>query len=215
MTRRSSHLVPPNSAQASGRHARRDDRHHDPHALRRAGRACRLHGGADDEGVRRLRRQRRLQPGARRLVRVRHDRLVADRRLGGERQRVRRRSHGAADAKSLAISATGKAVSPSFCVGVRAPDVPPVRAPTSGNVGRAERQAALRSDAGGDATRPSSARSRPATRRGIPTAPIALSTVLGMWNADQSASVAVVFDPEDSGGAWAIDDVYIDPYSRN
>ena len=48
-----------------------------------------------------------------------------------------------------------------------------------------------------------------------PTAPIALSTVLRMWNGNQSASVQLVFDPEDYGGAWAIDDVYIDPYSKN
>ena len=48
-----------------------------------------------------------------------------------------------------------------------------------------------------------------------PTAPIALSTVLSLWNADQSASVQLVFDPEDTGGAWAIDDVYIDPYSKS
>ena len=38
--------------------------------------------------------------------------------------------------------------------------------------------------------------------------------MLRLWNADQSASVQIVFDPEDFGGAWAIDDVYIDPYSR-
>ena len=47
-----------------------------------------------------------------------------------------------------------------------------------------------------------------------PTASIALSTVLGLWNGDQSASVQIVLDPEDYGGAWAVDDVYIDPYSR-
>ena len=48
-----------------------------------------------------------------------------------------------------------------------------------------------------------------------PTVPIALSTALSLWNADQSMSVQLVFDPEDSGGAWAIDDVYIDPYSKS
>ena len=48
-----------------------------------------------------------------------------------------------------------------------------------------------------------------------PTPSIALSTVLWMWNGNQSTSVQIVFDPEDYGGAWAIDDVYVDPYSRN
>ena len=33
-----------------------------------------------------------------------------------------------------------------------------------------------------------------------PTAPLALSTVLGLWNGDQSASVQIVLDPEDYGG---------------
>ena len=42
----------------------------------------------------------------------------------------------------------------------------------------------------------------------------ALSTVLPLWNSGQTASVQFVFDPEDFGGAWTIDDVYVDPYTR-
>jgi len=41
-----------------------------------------------------------------------------------------------------------------------------------------------------------------------------IASLLGLWNADQDASVQLVFDPENSGGSWAIDDVYVDPYGR-
>ena len=37
---------------------------------------------------------------------------------------------------------------------------------------------------------------------------------LPLWNVDQTASVQLVFDPENYGGSWAIDDVYVDPYAR-
>jgi hypothetical protein len=47
-----------------------------------------------------------------------------------------------------------------------------------------------------------------------PTQSFNLAPVLGIWNGDQSYQVQLVFDPEDYGGNWAIDDVYVDPYSR-
>ena len=47
-----------------------------------------------------------------------------------------------------------------------------------------------------------------------PTQSFALSGPIGLWNADQTASVQIVLDPENYGGDWAIDDVYIDPYKR-
>jgi hypothetical protein len=47
-----------------------------------------------------------------------------------------------------------------------------------------------------------------------PTQSFALAPILGLWHPDQIGSVQIIFDPEDSGGAWAIDDVYVDPYRR-
>ena len=41
-----------------------------------------------------------------------------------------------------------------------------------------------------------------------------IASLLGLWNADQDVSVQLVFDPENYGGSWAIDDVYVDPYGR-
>ena len=40
-----------------------------------------------------------------------------------------------------------------------------------------------------------------------------IASVLGLWNTDQDVSVQLVFDPENYGGSWAIDDVYVDPYA--
>ncbi len=40
-----------------------------------------------------------------------------------------------------------------------------------------------------------------------------LATALPMWMNQSTLSVRLVFEPND-GGAWAIDDIYIDPYRR-
>src|SRR3954451_22085153 len=121
--------------------------------------------------------------------------------------------HGAGDSKSLAISATGKAVSPAFCVGIEHPTFRLFARRTSGTWGVLNVKLRVKGANGvvnetvvGSVTAGDTA--------WHPTSAIALSTVLGLWNADQTASVQIVFDPEDSGGAWTINDVYIDPYSR-
>ena len=36
----------------------------------------------------------------------------------------------------------------------------------------------------------------------------------GSGTTTRTSSVQLVFDPENSGGNWAIDDVYVDPYAR-
>ena len=41
-----------------------------------------------------------------------------------------------------------------------------------------------------------------------------LACLLPLWNDEQDYSVQLVFDPENYGGSWAIDDVYVDPYGR-
>ena len=41
-----------------------------------------------------------------------------------------------------------------------------------------------------------------------------LATTLPLWQSGQTLSVRLVFDLEDYGGAFTIDDVYIDPYRR-
>jgi len=122
--------------------------------------------------------------------------------------------HGAADSKSLAISATGKAVSPAFCVGIQHPTFRLFARRTSGTWGVLNLKLRVKGSNGAvNETVVGSVSAGDTAWH--PTVPVALSTVLSLWNADQSASVQLVFDPEDSGGAWAVDDVYIDPYSKS
>ena len=122
--------------------------------------------------------------------------------------------HGATDSKALAISATGKAASPSFCVGIEHPTFRLFARRTSGTWGVLNVKLRVKG-ANGVVNETVVGAVTGADTAWHPTSPIALSTVLGLWNADQTASVQIVFDPEDSGGAWAIDDVYIDPYSKS
>jgi hypothetical protein len=35
-----------------------------------------------------------------------------------------------------------------------------------------------------------------------------------LWQAGQTLSVRLLFEPAQYGGAWAIDDVYVDPNGR-
>ena len=121
--------------------------------------------------------------------------------------------HGKADAKALAISAKGTAVSPAFCVGIEHPTFRLFARRTSGTWGVLNVKLRVKG-ANGAVNETVVGSVSAADTAWHPTSPIALSTVLGLWNADQSASVQFVFDPEDFGGAWAIDDVYIDPYSK-
>ncbi len=41
-----------------------------------------------------------------------------------------------------------------------------------------------------------------------------LATTLPLWQSGSTLNARLVFKPEQYGGAWAIDDVYIDPHSR-
>ena len=120
--------------------------------------------------------------------------------------------HGASDSKSLAIAATGTAVSPAVCVDVTARRSASSRTHER-HLGQPRRQAALE--------RQQREHERDHRRRTIGTGTswaaspaMSLSTVLPLWNLDQTASVQLVFDPENYGGSWAIDDVYVDPYGR-
>jgi len=122
--------------------------------------------------------------------------------------------HDAADSKSLAISPTGKAVSPAFCVGAEHPTFRLFARRLSGTWGVVNVKLRV-TDTRGAAYETVVGSVSAGDTAWHPTPPIALSTVLGLWNADLTASVQIVLDPEDSGGAWAIDDVYIDPYSKN
>jgi hypothetical protein len=128
---------------------------------------------------------------------------------GNESWKVRSSS----DSRSLAVKATGTVVSPAFCVGVEHPTFRFFARRTSGTWGVLNVK--LRWKLGNGTTNETvvGAVSAGDTAWHV-SSRVALATVLPMWNSSQNASVQIVFDPEDFGGDWAIDDVYIDPYTR-
>jgi hypothetical protein len=120
--------------------------------------------------------------------------------------------HAATDAKSLAIAATGRVVSPAFCVSTAHPTFRFFAKRTSGSWGVLN--VSLRWKVAGGATNETVVGSVTTGPAWAPTQTFNLSQILGLWNADQVGTAQIVLDPEDYGGSWAIDDVYIDPYTR-
>jgi hypothetical protein len=116
------------------------------------------------------------------------------------------------DSKSLEIGARGRVVSPSFCVSTDHPSFRLFAKRTSGSWGVLN--VSLRWSVAGGATNETVVGSVTSGTEWTPTRSFNLSQILGLWNADQVGTAQIVFDPEDYGGDWAIDDVYIDPYTR-
>ena len=120
----------------------------------------------------------------------------------------------AGDSKSLAIDATGSAVSPTVCIDVNRPTYRFFARRTSGSWGVLNLRVRWQDSSGHtNETTIASLDSNFGTAWGVSSA-YNIATLLGLWNADQDSSVQFVFDPENYGGNWAIDDVYVDPYAR-
>jgi hypothetical protein len=127
---------------------------------------------------------------------------------GNESFKVR----SATDAKSLAIGAKGRVVSPTFCVSTAHPSFRFFAKRTSGTWGVLN--VSLRWSVDGGATQQTVVGSVTTGTTWAPTQSFNLSQNLGLWNANQVGTAQIVLDPEDYGGDWAVDDVYIDPYTR-
>ena len=129
---------------------------------------------------------------------------------GNEPYKVR----SSTDSKSLAIQPKGLAVSPAICVGVEHPSFRFFARRTSGTWGVINVK--LRwTDSGGRTNETvvgSISGDQYKSWKVSPSYPLA--TTLPLWQAGQTLSVRLVFDLEDYGGAFTIDDVYIDPYRR-
>jgi hypothetical protein len=128
---------------------------------------------------------------------------------GNESYRV----HGSADAKSLTINPTGTAVSPAFCVSVDHPTFRFFARRTSGTWGTLAVKLRWRDSSGRTNDTTVGAINASSTSWQV-SPPLQLATTLPLWQSGQTLSVQIVFDPEDYGGAFAIDDVYIDPYTK-
>jgi hypothetical protein len=120
----------------------------------------------------------------------------------------------AGDTKSLAINAGGVAVSPTVCIDLSRPTYRFFAKRTSGSWGVLNLRVRWQ-DASGrtNETTIAALDTNFGTGWGVSPA-LNIASLLGLWNADQDVSVQFVFDPENYGGSWAIDDVYVDPYAR-
>lgn len=113
---------------------------------------------------------------------------------------------------SLAIQATGSAVSPAICVSTAYPTFRFFARRTSGSWGVLN--VILRwTDASGNTHNTTVAAIQSGTSW-TPSSALKLSSTLPLWQSGETLSARLVFKPEPYGGAWAIDDVYVDPYSR-
>jgi hypothetical protein len=114
---------------------------------------------------------------------------------------------------SLAIQAQGSATSPSTCVSTATPVFRFFARQTSGSW--AQMNVVVRwTDSNGvvhDTTVASVQGSGTAWQL---TPVINLSGVLPLWQATQTLNAQLSFQPNPYGGAWAIDDVYVDPNAR-
>jgi hypothetical protein len=127
---------------------------------------------------------------------------------GNESYNVR----AATDSKSLAINARGRVVSPTFCVSSAHPSFRFFAKRTNGTWGVLN--VSLRWSLDGGAVNETTVGSVTTGTAWTPTQSFGLAQTLGIWNADQTASVQIILDPEDYGGDWAVDDIYVDPYTR-
>ena len=118
------------------------------------------------------------------------------------------------DTRSVTIQPTGKLVSPKFCVGIEHPTFRFFARQASGSWATlAVRLRWTQSNGQVNETTVGSLDGG-SFAAWQPTVPLALASTLPLWQSGQSLQVQVVFDPEDFGGAWAVDDIYIDPYRR-
>jgi hypothetical protein len=113
---------------------------------------------------------------------------------------------------SLAIQPTGVAVSPSFCVSTAQPSFRFFLRQTSGSW--AVLNVILRWSEASGATHETTVGSLQTGTSWQASPVLKLATTLPLWQSGSTLNARLVFKPEPYGGAWAIDDVYIDPHSR-
>ncbi|MGD0453733.1 MAG: hypothetical protein ABSB69_09040 [Solirubrobacteraceae bacterium] len=111
--------------------------------------------------------------------------------------------------QSLAIQPGGVAVSPAMCVSTADPTFRFFARRTSGSWGVLN--VILRWTDSSGATHDTTVASLQAGTSWTPTPILELASALPLWQSGSTLNVKLVFQPERYGGAWAIDDVYIDP----
>jgi hypothetical protein len=120
--------------------------------------------------------------------------------------------NAAGDSHSLSISPTGTATSPPICVSSETPTFRFFARRTSGTWAQMNVNLLWTDSAGVSHT--TTAGSIMGATAWAPTQSLSLGMSLPLWQPGSTLTVRLQFDPADFGGAWAIDDAYIDPYSR-
>lgn len=113
---------------------------------------------------------------------------------------------------SLAIQPNGLAVSPAFCVSIDQPTLRIFARQTSGSWGVLN--VILRWQESSGAVHETTIGSLQSGTAWKPSPVLALAATLPLWQAGETLSARLVLKPEQYGGAWAVDDVYVDPRMR-
>jgi hypothetical protein len=129
---------------------------------------------------------------------------------GNESYKVR----SSTDSKSLSIQPTGLAVSPAFCVGIEHPSFRFFARRTSSSWGVINVKLRWTESNGRTNETVVGSLSGDSYLSWKASDPLPLATTLPLSASGQSLSVRLVFDLEDYGGSFSIDDVYVDPYRR-
>ncbi len=113
---------------------------------------------------------------------------------------------------SLAIQPSGVAVSPTFCINTAEPSFRFFLRQTSGSW--AVLNVVLRWTDSSGTSHDTTVGSLQTGTSWQASPVLQLATTLPLTTSSSSISAKLVFKPESYGGAWAIDDVYVDPHSR-
>jgi hypothetical protein len=113
---------------------------------------------------------------------------------------------------SLQIQPTGVAVSPTFCVNIAQPSFRFFLRQTSGSW--AVLNVVLRWTDSSGTSHDTTVGSLQTGTSWQASPVLQLGTTLPLTTSASTISAKLVFKPEPYGGAWAIDDVYVDPYRK-
>jgi hypothetical protein len=116
------------------------------------------------------------------------------------------------DSHSLSISPNGDVISAPICVSIATPTFRFFAERTSGSWAQMNVNV-LWTDAAGVSHSTTAGSVQPPTDW-APTSALNLGSTLPLWQPGSTLSVRLEFDPNQWGGGVAIDDLYIDPYSR-
>lgn len=119
------------------------------------------------------------------------------------------------DRRSLTVTGKGRAVSPSFCVGIEHPTFRFQARQISGTWAQLLVKLRWRESSGRINETVVGSLSGGAYGKWTPSPALQLATTLPLTSAGQSLTAQIVLDPEDMGGSWQVDNVYVDPYRRH